>query len=524
MANPPDLNPAVGASSVIASGFPGAIVANETIIAKAATVEAERQDLRAMFDRYNLIEDCITGETAVKAKGDVYLPRPNAADISAENQARYNAYKTRAVFYNVAESTLAGLIGQVFLVDPEIKVPTLLDPVVKDANGNGVPLVQQMQWVEETVLKHGRAGLFTDYPEVQGDISLDDQQSGRVRPTLCAYAPWNVINWRTITRNGKVLLSLVVIREWYEDSDNGFAVDVKIQFRVLRLLADAVYVQELWRGEPGNWSIYKTIQPRDAKRKPLNEIPFTFVGAVDNSPSIDRPPLYALCSLNIGHYRNSADYEEAVFITGQATPVLTGLTKQWVDEVLKGTVTLGSRGAIPLPVGADAKLLQMEERNAAFTAMEHKERQMKALGAKLVEEKAVQRTATEARQDKASEDSILTTITKNVSAAFKFALEWAGIYAGTTTVVGDANNDTIVCKLNTEFSILAMSSDDINTRIDAWEKGAISWTEMRSGLDKAGLTTLDAEIAKREIEADELKAAEQAMKFATPEGEFVDAE
>ena len=493
------------------SGTRNLVVAAPGVIAqdnRQKGVEFIRPELARRFGQYDQISDCIEGDLAVKDRRTAYLPMPNAHDQSEENKARYLGYITRAVFYNVAQVTLAGLIGQVFLVDPEVKVPTLLDAVLKDANGNGVPMNQLAQQVEEAVLSKGRAGILIDFPKVEGGkVSLADQQAGRVRPLVTNYDPENVINWRTTTRNGKIILSLVVLRERHETNDDGFSAEFEIQYRVLRLV-DGLYEQQIWRGKEGHYEIKETVAPVDSRGQRLTEIPFTFVGAVDNSPSVDMPPLYALCALNIAHYRNSADYEESVFITGQATPVLTGLTQQWVDTVLKGTVQLGSRAAIPLPVGGAASLLQMGERSAGFEAMEHKEKQMVALGAKLVESKAVQRTATEAKQDKSAEDSTLTTVTKNVSAAIRFALEWCSIFAGTTTVATDANNDTaIVYNLNTDFDISAMSPEEVKLYIEAWQKDALTFGEMRTGLRRAGLATEDdkkaeaAIMAKREADA-----------------------
>lgn len=481
-------------------------VAAKAVAGPALNVDYIRPELAKMSYKYTLIDDAIAGSEVIKAKGETYLPMPNAYDKSAENVERYAAYKIRAVFYNVSERTLAGMVGEVYKVAPEIKVPASLDMLVKDANGNGVPLVQQSKECHEQVTSKGRAGLLVDYPATTGEVTRQQQMDGSIKPTINLYRATDIINWRTQLVGNRILLTLVVLKENYELDDDGFRAEVAVQYRVLRLV-DGHYVQEVWRS-PGGAAFAPvpnlTVEPTDHTGNRLKEIPFTFVGSVNNSASIDPAPMFALCDLNIAHYRNSADYEESVFVTGQATPVLSGLDKRWVDDVLKGTVNLGSRGAIPLPIGASAELLQMEERSAAFEAMEHKEKQMVALGAKLVEAKTVQRTATESRQDEATESSILTTITNNVSGAYQWCLEWAAIFQGGLTVAEDANTaddskKAILFKLNTDFDIMSISPEEVGRTIEAWQQDAISFTEMRTKLKQAKLAYQDDKVATDEI-------------------------
>jgi hypothetical protein len=514
MSNPPSLDEGATGTMIpvnaawVGSGTPQVIAEEQRI----KGVEFVRPELTRRLGQYRLIEDCLEGELAVKAARQLYLPMVDAHDTSLENIERYNSMLTRAVFYNVAQVTLAGLIGQVFLVDPEVKVPALLEPVLKDANGNGVPMDQLAKAVEEQVLAKGRAGLFIDFPKVTGAVSLLDQQRGAVRPLVSYYRAENITNWRTEARNGKIELTLVVLREAHETNDDGFSADFEIQYRVLRIV-NGLYEQQVWRGKDGQYDLYETVFPLDSRGQRLPSIPFTFVGSDDNTPEVALPPMYSICSLNMAHYRNSAAHEDSVFMTGQATPVVTGLTEIWVKNVLGGKIKLGSYGGIMLPEGGDAKLMQMEENTAAFQGMEHKERQMVALGAKLVEQKSVQRTATEATQDKSAEDSVLTTVTKNVSAGIRFALEWCSIFAGSTTIARDAANDNaIIYELNTDFAIVAMGPEQAKNYIDAWQKNALDFDEMRAGLDKANMTIKTAADAKAAIEKEKQDDADFEIK------------
>lgn len=471
-----------------------------------------RAELTAVLPRYLKIRDCI--EQKVKDKGSAYLPKPSPTDLSQANTERYTAYLERAIFYGVTGRTLNGMVGQVYARDPETTVPDLLKVMAQDATGSGLSLIQLSKDMLRDTMAVGRGGIFTDYPKTSGPTTRKQQLEGEIRPTLTIYAPENIINWRLSKRGGKQVLSLVVLLE-YVDVTGNFSITQLKQYRVLRLV-DGVYHQEVWQEKddpatPTNpflqrakaWVVVEQSIPLDSSGFPFIDIPFTFIGATNNDPTIDEPPLYDLSELNIGHYRNSADYEEACFIVGQPTPWFSGLTEDWVNDVLQGEVLLGSRAAVPLPENSQAGLLQVEANIMPMEAMKHKEAQMVALGARLVENRAVRRTASEANQANAAETSILASCANNVSAAFTQALVWAARFVGVAS-------DGIKFALNTEFALTTMPADERNALIADMQAGSVTWTEVRTALRRAGIVYQDDATAKAEID----KFMEEQAKLA----------
>lgn len=462
------------------------------------------EEVRKLQPQYELIRDCLEGERTVKAKNVKYLPMPNAEDQSPENKKRYDAYVTRAVFYNVAQRTLDGLVGQIFMRDPVVEVPELLQPVVDDATGSGVSLAQLAQEAASFALPYSRCGLFVDYPDTEGPTSISDVQEGKVRPTLQVVAPWDAINHRVKSRGAKKLLSLVVFKEEYVEQDDGFETKTKTRYRVLRLVEDQ-YKVEIWT-EKSAQKPAQEFWPTDASGTHLDEIPFTFIGVKNNDAKPHTPAFYALCAVNMAHYRNSADYEESIFVLGQPTPYFAGLTEEWVTKVMGGGVALGSRGAVMLPEGGTAGLLQAEPNTMAKEGMEQKEAQMLALGAKLVEGSQVQRTATEANNDNTSEQSVLSSVAKNTAAAVKWALEKAALFVGA--------KGEIEFKLNTEFDLVKMTPEERRQLISEWQAGAIAFEEMRANLRRAGVATLDDAAAKSALEKEAAEALAGAVEEA----------
>lgn len=443
---------------------------------------------------WQAVRDCLDGQHAVKKGGVKYLPMPNPGDRSSENLARYEAYQTRGVFVNFTQRTLQGMVGAVFGKDAVATLPEQLMVMYGDVDGGAVTMDQQAKQVLSDTMAVGRVGLLTDYPRADRPATRAEILAGKKRPTIQYYFAEQIINWRYTVFDSLRKLTLVVLKEEYTSKDDGFKQEIDDQYRVLRL-ENEVYTVTLYRKTASGLVIFGgKMTPKKADGKPFDYIPFEFIGSANNDGGIDPSPLLDLANLNIAHYRNSCDFEEMVHLLGQPTPVITGLDQTWVDEVLKGKVILGSITALLLPEKATADLLQIEESQLALTAMEHKERQAVALGARLVQNQTVQRTAKEAGMEEASEQSLLLSAAKNVNSAYGRALRSAALFAGAKVT------DDIGYKLNTDFDILRLDSPGRAQLLAEWQRGAITFTEYRSILRRAGVATLDDEEATQELD------------------------
>lgn len=473
-------------------------------------VDSVRKEVSDRIPLWNKVKD--TAGSKVKERGDLYLPRPNAADTSKENKARYEMYLERAVFYNVTGRTLNGLVGQVFQKDLTVDVPELMEVISVDADGSGASLEQHARRTLSRVLSFGRAGLFTDYPSVEGATTRRDLMAGNIRPVILGYDPDCIINWRTRTVGARILLSLVVLSEKYEASDDGFMAEEAEQLRVLGLDEYNQYYVEIYRKVGGQWTLFgERAYPRNGRGQLFQEIPFTFCGSLNNDPEMDDIPLLDLVEINLAHYRNSADYEESCYMVGQPTPWASGLTESWVNDVLKGEFHLGSRAVMPLPPNSSVGIMQASPNTMVKEAMDHKERQMVALGAKLVEQKQVQRTATEAAQEESSEANTLTTAAKNVSAAYQRMLDFCADYMNASGEVS--------FELSTDLEVTKMTSQERQQLISEWQQKAITTEEMRFNLRRSGVAYEDDESYKEIISDENPEPAPAARPVNTEEGD-----
>lgn len=467
---------------------------------KQPKIDYVRPEVREKLAIWTLIDDCIKGEEAIKAKGTTYLPKPVCSEDDILVNKNYESYKARAVFYNATGRTHKGLVGQVFAKPSKDEVPTALEPLLSNVDGGGMSLDQQAKRSVSACISKGRAGLLSDYPTLDEERQYTKAELGDIKPRIIYYPPTNIINWREAMVNGEIILSLVVLTEKYTKSDDGFEQETEDQWRVLRIDPETNYVLvEVYRKDTeksGQFTLASSNYLRSYKQKWFTRIPFTFIGSENNDSEVDDAPLKDIAQLNVAHYRNSADYEESSYLCGQPTPVFSGLTEQWVEKYMKGKVILGSKSAVSLPVGAKADMLQADPNNLPGEAMKKKEDQMKSLGAKLIEPKTVQRTATEVKVEEESEASVLSTIAKNVSAAYRKALFYCSWF------IGEVSEDEIKYELNDDFSANKMSSEERKTLVGEWQSGAISFEEMRVQFLKSGIAiTEDHEEAKQLIEA-----------------------
>lgn len=471
-------------------------------------VNSRHPDYVKFFPEWVRNSACVAGEREIKAGRTAFLPMPNASDTSPENQARYEAYLQRAVFYNATSYTLENNIGKVFAVEPTSEMPTKLTVFETDVDGSGVSISQQAKQTLSKLIENSRCGLFVDYPKTEGVTTIADAESNGIRPKIILFDTTQIINWRVGTVGGLSKLTLVVIETDYISNDDQFEVEFKSEWKALRLV-DNIYQVETWREGEGGFVKVSTDIPKDGNGKTLTEIPFVFVGIEANDSTVEKPILSDIASLNLAHYRDSADYQEAVYMLGQPTPWIAGLDDDWIKNQLKGKIQLGSRAILPLPQGASAGLLQPNANTLPKEAMDQKEAQMRELGAKLVEKKEVAVTATEAGINSSSENSILSACANNVTKAYARCLVWSGMFAN-ENVSNDPTSP--IFELNTEFAVARISPNEVKAVIDAYNAKLITYEEARDRLKQGGLAYVDDMLAKQEMDEQADKELDAAMK------------
>jgi hypothetical protein len=463
-----------------------------------------------VLKRWKTVRDvCGDGEELRDPKAD-YLPYLNRDDTSDENIERNRAYRERAVLYGATGFTLAGLIGLAFRHQPKHALPEKLKYLLKNADGAGVSIYQQSQAALANVLGPGRHGLYTDF------------SSELKRPNIKAYLAEDIINWRHKTVGGKTVLSLVVLREDIQVED-GYATNTESQWRELFLNDKGQCACRLWQLDDAKKPVVVLVQDAEGRmvselvlrsvKAPLDYIPFEFVGSQNNDASIDESPLYSLAKVNVGHFRNSADYEDAAFMHGQSQFWISGLTEEWRDHLEKQGMYIGARKPMLLPVDGACGFAQAQPNMVAKEAMEHKEAQMVALGARLIDKKSAVKTATQSEGEREASTSILALCVSNVSEAYQRSIRSCARYLDITLPEGED-----LFEINQDFTTVSNDPLTISALVGAWQQGLMAKEDVRSYFRRQG--TIDPERTDEQIDADLKKSpppTPAAEKALTPE-------
>ncbi|WRQ11925.1 DUF4055 domain-containing protein [Serratia phage vB_SlqS_ZDD2] len=407
---------------------------------------------------WSMIADCIDGERRIKAEGEVYLPRPEEKPkYDVKSNDRYEAYKARAAFMNATGRTMGGMIGVAFAKPPTVTMKGGMEKFEEDIDGRGQSIQQQIRDALNRNLASGRAGIFSDFT---GTGEQSEREKGR--PILRLFTAKNIINWRN--RDGKDTL---IVCEYEEPvDDDAFELRMMKYYLELRLV-DGKAKARTWKPiaeGSSDYSMPEFIDLKDANGNHFDEIPWSWIGATNNDHTPDAPPMADIAYMNIKHYQSEADLAELSHLVGQPMFGITGLTQDWVDDNdMSGGIALGARKAVVLPVGGDIKFAQAEERTICLTLAERREKQMAALGAKLIERGVGARTATQAGNEAQTDNSILSLAASNVEDAYNRALKFACRYLSESAEAS--------VELNKRYEIAQLDSAAIQALISAVQGG-----------------------------------------------------
>tara|TARA_R110000796_G_scaffold42012_4_gene104137 strand:+ start:30 stop:1433 length:1404 start_codon:yes stop_codon:yes gene_type:complete len=434
--------------------------------------------------KWDLVNDICDADNLKK-----YLVQLNPRDVSVENVERNSQFFKRSVFAAVAGYTSRGFVGKAFAKAPMLSVPDEIEYIKKDINGAGSSIYQQSQEVMRDVIRIGRCGLLVDFPTTEGEVSRADIISKNIFATVTRFDARAIINWQTKRVGSKVMPTLVVLTSTVsEPKEDGYEFETK-DIWIELAIEEGLYVQREWRLDNHNeFYVHNETVPRDGAGKPLDYIPFVFIGSETNTTTVNHPPMYDLAKINLGHYNNSAIYEDSVFTVGQVQPWMSGLNQETIDLMQSNNMYIGSGRLIGVPSGEKFGFEQAGPNMLAREAMMDKVEMMIGLGAMFMKTGGAAMTATQISGELMAQHSVLSLIAHNVSEAYDIALEMAGQFMD---VSGEPEYDY---DINQDFIDPEADAQMLNAVVASFLQGVLPISDLFAWQKKHGLISAEKEL------------------------------
>lgn len=439
--------------------------------------------------RWQTIRDCKGGEDIIKRKKETYLPRPSG---QKDRNEAYLAYLSRAVYEDTLSRAISGSIGTVMRKDVLLDLPEKLDYLKTSATPNGQPLDMFIKQTITEQITLARYGVLVDMPVSGGNTKV------------VGYDAENIINWEEQVKDGEIELSLVVVVETENISTDPFIIELEPVFIVRSLDKNGFYTVSKWRKDLKNKDFNPVFieevlkQPTIAGER-IPFIPFVIFGASKLSPDVDKPPLLGMANMSLALYRNSADMEQALFLVGQPTPVITGLEDQQ-------DFMIGSSVAWMLPHGATAFMLEISGAGigAQREAMQDKTKTIASIGARFLDGHNRGNIAFETERLQQNSDlAVLMDIVNTATLGFTRVLQLIAAWEN----VADSD---IMIHINKDFSSEMMDHNMLNALGKARQAGDISKQTYQYNLEKGEIIP-----AGKTFEDEQADIAEQTPTFVT---------
>lgn len=455
----------------------------------------------AQFPDWLQMVDTYMGERRVKEQGTKYLPATMAMEEdgmtpNAPGWKAYQAYKKRAIFHDIIGEAIRAMVGVMHRKPPRIEVPDKLEPLLKRATPTDEPIQLLLRKINEQQLLNARIGLLLEAP-----TGVDVNQA---LPWIVPYPATALVNWDVGTQEiGERRTKMVVLNEseWERRSTFNWAWEVK--HRVL--CADPVELVPDWAaGSPRGYAVNIL---RDGRTDPdpaqfifpsiggrnLGFVPFVFVNANDLVPEPETPPLLGLGNLALAIYRGEADYRQNLFLQGQDTLVMTGMSDAG------GDIRTGASAGLKLPKGADAKYIGVSAAglDGQRKALQDLDAEASDRGAKLLDFNAGRASSGDALRIRvAARTTNLFSVARTgcyaLERILKMAAEWIG-----------ENPDKVVVEPNLDFTEADFGGQDLSYFMQAKRMGApISLRSIHNILKARDVTDMDYDEEIAEIESE----------------------
>lgn len=462
-----------------------------------------------MLPYWQKCRDARKGAKAIK-NGDnceIYLPRLDSQVIpnndngksSEQKNREYRNYKDRAIWFGGTGRTVKAFLGMTFSDQPIIKSDSdELTKLLKDhdiiryASQDDESFFSFMEAAADEILTVNRVGLLEDFPvQLNEDgepvqMSLKEYEEQGITSYSVMYKAEQITNWGVAFHNGKRVESYYILEEtWLDYKDSPTDPKKRLRWRILQL-----------EEQPDKTLRYKQITAKettDENKKEIiviedifypminNEyfdfIPFWCLSTTgNNTDDVKEPEILDLVEMNIGHYRNSADYENEMHYVSIKTAIFPG----WpVDDENWGSPVLG--GALATPPDQKPYILEASSSSGLRDEMKAKEERMAILGAQMLAAKGryIQSAKTSEIENQGQSGilgNLSATLEDFFSVILTLKIRWS---------LG--KEDVVRVVLNKEYLKNSITLEALTPLVQAMQAGKLSFTAFYYNMQKLGV-------------------------------------
>jgi hypothetical protein len=459
---------------------------------------------RAMAGDWKQISDVLGGTKSMRAAGKVYLPQHEG-----EGDTRYKDRLQSSTLTNYTLLTLEYWVGKPFKKpavlskDTDADILALADDI--DLSGNELTVVLK-DWFSKGMAKQV-AYCLVEFPEVpaelQGRVTLADQQRLNLRPYWCIIPAEAMIDFRKERINGE---DVVTHCRFYDNESyyDGFEEKVRVRIREINRVVGPPGPN----GEPGEVSVVQRLWTKKDRnqwdRGPDKAISLSSIPCVEFNTG--KMELLDLTYLNITHYQSASDQRNC--LTTARFPILAA------KGVATDTVVTIGPYAFLAAKDANSEFYYVEHTGAALDAgqtdLDGLTEDMALYGAEALKQRPDRETATSRVLDQAEATAPLQVHVFNFISCVNTALYYTALWM-------EKPEGTIArVEIDTDFAMSKEASQKIDTAKELRKSGDISRKQFLAMLveAKALPESFNAEANEKELVEEAAAKADQAALAA----------
>ncbi len=456
-----------------------------------------------MAANWPLLEDLLAGTDAMRAAGNIWLPKePRESSIAYDNRLH------RSFLFNGFADTIEKLVSKPFSqpVTVQGEVPEPLDLIEKDVDMSGRDLTQIGRDLFRSLCVYGVGHILIDFPKTDGIESLADERARQIRPTMMHVSPTALIGWRSEKQaNGRDRLTQIRIKQTQVEPKGNF-IDHEVEY--VRVITPDTF--EVWRKEFDE----DEFTLADSGTHSFGEIPLVTCYAHRTGLLTAKPPMLDLAHLNLAHWQSMSDQRNVLRFARVGILFASGFT----DEEIEDGLTIGPNQLVHSN-NPDARMQYVEHNGRAIESgqkdLDALERRMEALGLQPFMQKTGGQTATARAMDESRVDSAVQSWIRSVENtlrdAYLHAAEWMNVPLP----------DDFGIDINNDFGVSLRASDDVKALLQMRVSNQITAETFLRECKRRGLLseTIDIEAELEELAAADLVIASQ---MAPPDGDADD--